>query len=124
MQQTPVQVKKKPLDGLFTALAVIFFLGGFYLIDSIFLAGAAWYVRLGVVIASLLLAIGALSLTGYREKFISLFKGARVELRKVHWPSKDEAVKTTLMVLAIVAVFAIFLSIIDWLLALIIRGIM
>ncbi|MBV7433601.1 preprotein translocase subunit SecE [Cardiobacteriaceae bacterium TAE3-ERU3] len=124
MQQTPVQVKKKPLDGVFTALAVIFFLGGFYLIDSIFLAGSAWYVRFGVVIVALLLSIGSLSLTGYREKFVSLFKGARVELRKVHWPSKDEAVKTTLMVLAIVAVFAIFLSIIDWLLALIIRGIM
>lgn len=124
MQQTPIQVKKKPLDGLFTALSVIFFLGGFYLIDSIFLAGSAWYIRFAVVVVSLTLALGAISLTGYREKIISLFKGSRIELRKVHWPSKDDAIKTTLMVLAIVSVFAIFLSIIDWLLALIIHGIM
>ena len=83
MQQTPVQVKKKPLDGLFTALAVIFFLGGFYLIDSLFLAGSAWYIRFGVIIISLLLALGTISLTSHREKMISLFKGARIELRKV-----------------------------------------
>ncbi|UJF23768.1 preprotein translocase subunit SecE [Suttonella sp. R2A3] len=124
MQQSPLQVKKKPLDGLFTALAVLFFLGGFYLIDSMFLAAEAWYVRFGVVLVALLLAAGCLWLTGYRSKILSLFKGARIEWRKLHWPTKDEAVKATLMVLAIVAVFAIFLSIIDWFLALIIRGIM
>lgn len=124
MQNSPIEVKKKRLDGLFTTISVVFFLAGFYLIESSALAGKEWYIRLAVVIVSLLISLVSLMMTGYRAKILSLFYGARIELRKVHWASKDESIKTTLMVLVIVSVFALFLSLIDWILALIVRGIM
>lgn len=114
----------RPLSGLFTALAVILFLGGFYLAGSMFLAAQPWYVRLGVVVVSLIASTLALMMTEHWLRLRQLAKGARIELRKVFWPSKDELVKTTLMVLAIVAVFALFLTIIDALLALLIRAVL
>ena len=42
-------------------------------------------------------------------------------MRKVYWPQKDELTKTTLMVLATVAAFAIFLTIVDAILSLIVK---
>lgn len=118
---TEVTVVRKPLSGVFTFLAIVLFLGGFYLAGSLFLAGQVWYVRLAVVLAAIVLALAALTQTVYWHKSISLFRGARIEMNKVFWPSKDELVKTTAMVLAIVAVFAIALSIIDWILTLIVQ---
>lgn len=115
---------KKPLSGLFTAIAVILFLGGFYLAGSALLAAQPWYFRLGVVVVTLLVSCGALMLTEYWLRIKSLTYGARIEMRKVFWPTKDELVKTTLMVLAIVAVFAIFLTIVDGLLTLLIQWVL
>lgn len=114
----------RPLSGFFTALAVVIFLGGFYLAGSMFLAAEPWYIRLGAALGSIVLAAGALALTDYWVKIRQLAIGARIEMRKVFWPKKDELLKTTLMVLAIVAVFALFLTIVDALLTLLIRTVL
>lgn len=118
---TEITVVKKPLSGLFTVLAIVLFLGGFYLAGSLFLASKAWYLRLFVAVLGTGLAIGVFAQTVYWQKTISLIRGARIEMNKVFWPSKDELIKTTAMVLGIVTVFAIVLSIIDWILTLIIQ---
>lgn len=117
MQQAPVEVTKKPFDGVLIFIATIIFLGGFYLAGSLFFAGEPWYIRLLIVVAALLAASAVMALTSYRSKILSLARGARIELKKVHWPSKDEWWKATLMVLVIVTVFALFLSLVDWILA-------
>lgn len=124
MQQAPVEIEKKPLDGLLITVATIIFLGGFYLAGSLFFAGREWYIRLLVIVVALLASVGVLALTSYRAKLVSLARGARIELRKVHWPSKDEWWKSTLMVLVIVTVFALFLSLVDWILAAFIQWIL
>ena len=118
---TEIAVVKKPLSGLFTVLAIVLFLGGFYLAGSLFLASKAWYLRLSVAVLGTVLAAAALTQTIYWHKMISLVRGARIEMNKVFWPNKDELIKTTAMVLAIVTVFAIVLSIIDWILTLIVQ---
>lgn len=114
-------MSKKAPSGLFTTLSVVFFLGGFYLVSSSILASTAWYVRFFVILLTLALSIFCLALTEHKNYLIGLFKGARIEMRKVYWPKKDELTKTTLMVLATVAAFAIFLTIVDAILSLIVK---
>ena len=41
------------------------------------------------------------------------FKEVLVELKKVTWPSRKELISSTLTVLAVVVVFAVFLGVID-----------
>lgn len=124
MQQAPVEIQKKPFDGVLVFVATIIFLGGFYLAGSLFFAGREWYIRLLIIIIALLGSLGVLALTSWRAKLISLARGARIELRKVHWPSKDEWWKSTLMVLVIVAIFALCLSLVDWTLALVVQTVL
>src|SRR5260370_14296555 len=40
----------------------------------------------------------------------------RVEMKQVTWPSKDDGVSTTTVVIATVFFFGVFLAIVDWLL--------
>ena len=114
------ETKNKPFAGLFTALSVILFLGGFYLVDSTVLLNMAnrpWYLRLLLLLITVGLSVLALRMTAHWNYLIDLIKGARIEIHKVTPPKKDDWVKSTLMVLLVVAIFAIFLSIIDLLLA-------
>lgn len=124
MQQAPVEIEKKPLDGVLIFVATLLFLGGFYLAGSLFFAAKPWYIRLLIIVAAVVSSLGVLALSSYRARIVSLARGARIELRKVHWPSKDEWWKATLMVLVIVTVFALFLSLIDWLLAALIQWVL
>ena len=47
------------------------------------------------------------------DRFLYFVKETRIELRKVVWPSREETVKTTGMVMIAVIVVAIFLWIVD-----------
>jgi preprotein translocase subunit SecE len=39
----------------------------------------------------------------------------RVEMKQVTWPSKDDVVSTTTVVIATVFFFGVFLAVVDWL---------
>lgn len=45
--------------------------------------------------------------------WITFYKAARKELKKVKWPDKDKVRETTLIVTACSAIFAIFLFLVD-----------
>jgi len=62
----------------------------------------------GVVVAAF---VFTKSLQG--EKFIHFAKEARIELRKVVWPTREETFKTTGMIMIAVVIVAIFLWIVD-----------
>ena len=47
------------------------------------------------------------------EKFIHFAKETRIELRKVVWPTREETLKTTGMIMIAVVIVAIFLWIVD-----------
>jgi preprotein translocase subunit SecE len=79
------------------------------------------------VIALLVLAVVAgfiASQTMRGAAFFDLLKGARTEIRKVVWPSRQEGTQTTLIVVAFVIVAALVLwgldSLLGWLASLII----
>jgi len=50
--------------------------------------------------------------SGQENPLVSYFRETRGELRKVTWPTREEAWRLTLIVLAVSAVMAIFLGVI------------
>ena len=62
----------------------------------------------GIVAAAL---VFTQSLQG--EKFIHFARETRIELRKVVWPTREETIKTTGMIMIAVVIVSIFLWIVD-----------
>jgi preprotein translocase subunit SecE len=46
--------------------------------------------------------------------FINLCLEARIEIRKVVWPTRQETVQTTLVVLVVIVIVALILWLLDW----------
>lgn len=63
---------------------------------------------IGVVIA-IAIAFGVAMLTVKGKAVFNFAKGARTEVRKVVWPTRQETIQTTLIVLAVSAVVALIL---------------
>lgn len=53
--------------------------------------------------------------TGGIEGTREFLHDVRVEMKQVTWPSRDDVVSTTGVVIATVAFFGVFLAIVDWL---------
>lgn len=52
----------------------------------------------------------------FMEKIINFLKDVKVELSKVSWPTKDQTVQYTLVVLGLSFAIAVFLGAWDWML--------
>ena len=79
------------------------------------------------VLALLVIAVAAgfVALqTAKGQAFFGLVKEARIEIRKVVWPTRQETTQTTLMVVAVVLVMALLLwgldSLLGWIVSLIV----
>jgi len=86
---------------------------GFYLLKSRPEAWASWVSLAGGMLLGVL--VFALSPSGRR--FWQFVLEARVELRKVFWPTRNETFTTTLVVLAFVLVASVFFWVLDLMLA-------
>ncbi|KGE02526.1 preprotein translocase subunit SecE [Pseudohaliea rubra] len=91
--------------------------------NSYFANESLLYRVLGILVLAAM--AGALALqTAKGAAFWSLVKGSRTEIRKVVWPSRQETVQTTLIVVAFVLVVALILwgldSFLGWLVSLVI----
>ena len=84
--------------------AVIAGVVGFY-----FLAGQAAYVRAGVLVIGLLIAIGMAWTSTPGRSFLGFAKEAVRETKKVVWPTRKEASQITAIVFAFVLIVALFL---------------
>ena len=74
------------------------------------------WVRVGVILACIIVAFGLLYATHQGKGFVRLLKDARIELRRVTWPTKQETVSTSWHVLAVVVIAAIVLWCFDYIL--------
>jgi len=103
---TKVQTGPGPLDTVKLMLAALVLIGGivayYYFEDESILLRAA-----GVLIGLALGIVIAMQSTQGRELW-RFIQGARVELRKVIWPTRQEAMQTTLTVLVFVLILGIF----------------
>lgn len=112
--KTEVVVSNK-LDTFKLLLAIVVLIGGivgFYYYE----AESQLYRVLGVVFAAVV-AIAISSTTNIGQNLIGFGREARMEVRKVVWPTRQETVQTTFMVLVAVIIIGIFLWLIDMLLA-------
>jgi preprotein translocase subunit SecE len=94
---------------LYAAIAAVAAgIAGYYVLGG----GAAWRrwvaVAAGLVVGALLLAFSR-----YGSDFRQFVVSARVELRKIVWPSKDETLKTTAIVFLFTAITAVFFWLLD-----------
>ena len=55
------------------------------------------------------------------NRLVRYFKETRAELRKVSWPTRQQATNLTIIVLAVTIVMAIFLGVVDLVFAALIR---
>ena len=55
---------------------------------------------------------------------VKYFKGTRAELRKVTWPTRDETINLTMIIVSVTIAVAIFLGLLDYLFQQVISGIL
>ena len=96
------------------AIALVFVaLAGFY-----FYSEASLLYRVLGLVAVVLVAAGIALSTASGKNLLAFMKNARTEVRKMVWPTRVETMQTTLMVVVIVILLAIFLWFVDMLLGL------
>ena len=83
-------------------------IAGYYVLGS----AAAWQRWLAVA-AGIAVAVLLLALSRYGSDFRQFMAAARVELRKIVWPTKDETLKTTAIVFLFTAITAVFFWLLD-----------
>ena len=91
-------------------LCLVAGIAGYYLLDNLWL-------RWGSVVAGLVLGAVVVGFSGYGRRLWAFSEAARVELRKVVWPTRDETTKTTIAVVIFVTVAGVFFWVLDLVLA-------
>jgi preprotein translocase subunit SecE len=109
------EVISNKLDNFKLLMAIIILIAGivgFYYFE----AESQLYRVLGVVFAGVV-AVVISSTTNMGQGLIRFGRDARMEVRKVVWPTRQETVQTTLMVIVAVIIIGIFLWLVDMVLA-------
>jgi preprotein translocase subunit SecE len=97
---------------LVIAIAVLLTgIGGFY-----YYVDASLLYRVLGLVAMVIVAAGIAFTTTTGHAILSFGRESRAEVRKVVWPTRQETVQTTLMVVVAVIILGIFLWLIDMLL--------
>lgn len=71
------------------------------------------WTRIAVIVALIVLVIGALAMTHQGSQFKTLLSDARVELRRVTWPSKSETTHYTWQVVLMTGILALMVWLMD-----------
>ena len=97
---------------LVVAIAILLAgIGGFY-----YYADASFLYRVLGLVGMVIVAAGIAFTTSTGHAILSFGREARTEVRKVVWPTRQETVQTTLMVVVAVIILGIFLWLIDMIL--------
>ena len=128
-QINPAEVVKSGtwLDAVFWVLALVLLVGATLInqyLPAYWVPASNVWVRVGVIVVTVLVALGLLYATHQGKAFIGLLKDSRIELRRVTWPTKQETTTTTWQVLLVVVVMSLILwgfdTLFGWLVRLII----
>ena len=111
---TKVTVEPSPLDTLKLAVSLALLLGG--VVAYHYYAEASKLLRVGGILAVVVLALGLAAQTDKGRQIAGFVRDAQIEVRKVVWPTRQETVQTTVVVMIVVVVFAFLLWILDLLL--------
>jgi preprotein translocase subunit SecE len=115
--QTPEAASGK--DTALMLLSILVLLAGivaFYWYEEDALA-----LRLAMVGGGVVVAAGLLWSSWYGREFRQFAQAARVELRKVVWPTREDTLKTTVVVFVFAAAMGVFFWVLDLVLTWLIR---
>jgi preprotein translocase subunit SecE len=101
------------MDTLLLLISVIMLLAGiaaYYYFQDL----AITPVRVAALIAVTLLASWVAAQSQKGATFFRFLKESDIERRKVVWPTHQEAVQTSLMVIVVVIIISLFLASVDW----------
>lgn len=101
------ETAKSKLNGIFWALIFVLVAAG--IVANNYFNEIAWALRFAGWIVLAIVVVGLLSRTYEGKKLWRFAQEARVELRKVVWPTKDETIKTTMVIAALVICMAFIL---------------
>lgn len=76
-------------------------------------------IRALLVLFTMAAALGLAVTTPQGKQLLLFINGAKTETRKVVWPTKQETIQSTIVVMIAVAVFSVFMWVVDSLLLLI-----
>jgi preprotein translocase subunit SecE len=110
--QTPTGASAK--DTALMTISIVVLLAGivaFYWFDEQPLP-----VRIALVIVGLAAAAALMWFSWYGREFAQFALAARVELRKVVWPEREETIKTTYVVFIFAIIMGVFFWGLDWVL--------
>ena len=107
--QTPAGASAKDTALMMTSIVLLIAgIVAFYWFDEQMLV-----IRVGMVIVGLAAGAGLMWFSWYGREFGQFAPAARVELRKVVWPERDETVKTTYVVFGFAIVMGLFFWLLD-----------
>ena len=78
-------------------------------------------VRVAALIVVTLLACWVAAQTQKGGAFFRFLKESDIERRKVVWPTHQEAVQTSLMVIVVTIIISLFLAAVDWMIGSLVR---
>ena len=110
-------------DTLLLLVSVIMLLGGiaaYYYYQDL----AITPVRVAALIAVTLLASWVAAQSQKGAAFFRFLKESDIERRKVVWPTHQEAVQTSLMVIVVVIIISLFLAVVDWMIGSAVRSLL
>ena len=99
------------LDTLKLIIAILVLVGG--IIGFYYYGDKGLVYRVIGVLHSTLAAIGLILTTSVGKEFMGFLKEARVEVRKVIWPTRQETTQSTLVVVALVFIVGLILWTLD-----------
>jgi len=114
MSNQPVQTVTTAGDKAKVALSLCAVLAG--IVGFYFLADQSTFVRAGVLLVGLIVAVGIAATSVMGQTFIGFARESVREVKKVVWPTRKEALQMTAIVFGFVLVMAIFLWGVDKLL--------
>ena len=97
---------------LFIAAAIP--LGG--IVAYYYFADSSVLLRVLGLVASLVIGLAVAFQSALGRQVWEFIQGSQIEIRKVVWPSKQESMQTTAIVLVFAAVLGVFFLVVDWVL--------
>jgi preprotein translocase subunit SecE len=112
MAEAQTQQGTSSKDTALLIVSIVAILGGivaFYWYDELPLAA-----RVGMVVLGVAVGVGLAWFSSYGREFLLFGTAARVELRKVVWPTREETLQTTLVVIVFAIAMGVFFWVLDW----------
>lgn len=106
-----VESRKSAVDTAKLILAIILLLGG--IVGFYYFSGQALVYGVLVVLGFSIAAIAIVFTTSIGKALLLFIKDARIEVRKVVWPTRQETVQATLVVIALVFLVGLILWFLD-----------